>query len=280
MTLLTEVMEQPLDPSYRDVAARRAKTAQNPPTWSRPIVLLAAIVLGAGTAVAATHLYVPPSGAQATRLLIADQIRTRTDLIAQHTAIINQVSTEIGVLQEAVLASSDPILANQLFTDELHNGRIPLTGPGMVITLTDGGGGLAEVTSENLVRDVVLQNVVSALWSAGAEAIAVADQRLTMTTAIRNAGDAVLIDLVPILGPTFTVTAIGDPAQLEIGWAISGAPEYLAMLGSEFGIRATAQIYSSLSVPSASPPVLRNAEPLEWDIDQGSVGINPFGDES
>ena len=264
MTLLTEVMEQPLDPSYRAVAARRVAPRSYQPTWSRPIVILAAIILGASTAVAATHLYVPPSGAQETRLLLEDQIRTRTNLIAAHTEMINQISTEIAGLQEAALASNDPVLAHQLQTDELHNGRIPLTGPGMVITLTDGGGGLTEVTREHLVRDVDLQHVVSALWAAGAEAIAISDQRLTTTTAIRNAGDAVLIDLVPVLGPSYQITALGDPARLEVGWATSGAPEYLAMLGTEFGIRSTAHIYSVLSVPSASPPVLRNAEPLEF----------------
>ena len=264
MTLLTEVMERPLDPSYAAAAARRAANSGEHRRWSAPVVLLFALVLGAATAIAASHLYFPLSGARDTRLIIENQIRNRNLEIAEHTELIANLSSEITVLQDAALTTVNPQLLADLHTDELHNGRAALTGPGFVVTLTDGGGGLAEVTSENLVRDVDLQHVVSALWAAGAEAIAVNDQRLTMTTAIRNAGDAVLIDLVPVLGPTFQVTAIGSPAQLEAAWAASTAPAYLAMLGNEFGIRSTAHIYSSLAVPSATPPVLRFAAPLEF----------------
>jgi len=263
MTLLTEVMERPLDPSYAAAAAQRMVDGPRTGKWSKWIIVSAAIVLGVITTIAAIHLQIPLSGARETRLLLEDQIRSRNLRISQISEQVSNLSLEIVNLQEAALTAGDPVLASQLHIDELHNGRAQLTGPGMVVTLTDGGGGLTEITSDHLVRDVDLQQVVSALWASGAEAISIEGQRLTMTTAIRNAGDAVLIDLMPILGPSFQVTAIGNPTTMETAWRNSGAPEYLAMLGSEFGIRSTAHVYPSLSVPSASPPVLRFAEQLE-----------------
>jgi len=268
MTLLTEVMERPLDPSYAAATARRqaeqlAGNARKPAPVTRVIQFTLAVLLGITTTVAAMHLQLPDAGAREIRLSLENQIVARTEAIAQKTENINTITAEISSLQESALTATDPAIADLLQTDELHNGRTPLTGPGLVITLTDGGGGLTEITSEHLVRDVDLQQVVQALWAAGAEAIAIGDQRLTMTTAIRNAGDAVLIDLVPVLGPTFTVYAIGNSAAMEASWATSGIPEYLAMLGAEFGIRSTVTEYSDITVPNASPPVLRYAQPVD-----------------
>ena len=58
------------------------------------------------------------------------------------------------------------------------------------------------------VLDVDLQSVVNALWAAGAEAIAINGQRLTATSTIRAAGDAVLVDYRPVTSP-YEVAAIG-----------------------------------------------------------------------
>jgi len=266
MTLLTEVMERPLDPSYATAAARRTATGGSNPRWVQPWVLIGAVGLGLATSVAATHLHVPPSSAQETRTMLETQIRSRTSAIAQKTDWVAEITGEISGLQQAALTANDPVLAAQLQVDELHNGRTTVAGPGLVVTLADGGGGLTEVTSEHLVRDVDLQQVASALWAAGAEAIAINGQRLTSTTAIRNAGDAVLIDLVPVLGPNYQVVAIGNPTRMEANWAVSGITEYLAMLGAEFGIRAQVQNSPALEVTGTTAPALRYAKPLDLPI--------------
>ena len=54
-----------------------------------------------------------------------------------------------------------------------------------------------------------MRSVVNELWSDGAEAIAVNGIRLTPTSAIRFAGDAVLVDFQPITSP-YRIDAIGD----------------------------------------------------------------------
>ena len=55
---------------------------------------------------------------------------------------------------------------------------------------------------------VDLQNVANALWAAGAEAIAINGQRLTATSTIRAAGNAILVDFRPVTSP-YEVSAIG-----------------------------------------------------------------------
>ena len=65
------------------------------------------------------------------------------------------------------------------------------------------------------MRDDDLQLVVNALWAAGAEAISINGQRLGPTTAIRFAGEAVLVDFRPVTNP-YEISAIGDPDTLSL----------------------------------------------------------------
>src|SRR5439155_24527639 len=63
------------------------------------------------------------------------------------------------------------------------------------------------------ITDRDLQIVVNALWSAGAEAVAVDGRRLTATTTIREAGGAILVDFFAVASP-YHIEAIGDPDRL------------------------------------------------------------------
>lgn len=88
------------------------------------------------------------------------------------------------------------------------SGTTALTGPGVVVRLADGEGSADDPDAR--IQDVDIQAVVNALWEAGAEAIAVGGQRLVSTSAIRNAGRAVLVNYRVLASP-YRVTAIGDP---------------------------------------------------------------------
>ena len=59
------------------------------------------------------------------------------------------------------------------------------------------------------VYDSDIQLLVNALWASGAESIAINNARLTSTSAIRSAGDAILVNYRPLL-PPFVISAIGD----------------------------------------------------------------------
>ncbi|MCL1800690.1 MAG: DUF881 domain-containing protein [Promicromonosporaceae bacterium] len=262
MTLLTETMERPLDAGYAEAAARELEGTRPVSTPRRMVLLIVALALGIGVGVAVRYLHNPVGQQREARQFLEQQILSRTEQIteAQYQAV--NLAAEISGLQESVLALVDPALGAQLAVDELTNGTTAVEGPGLVITLTDGGGGLAEVLPDNLVRDHDLQVVVQGLWAAGAEAIAIGEQRLTMTTAIRNAGDAVLVDLVPVLGPVYQVTAIGDPVAMEAAWNDSDAAVYLGLLGAEFGIRSLVSRQAELTIPGASGRTLRHAGPL------------------
>jgi uncharacterized protein YlxW (UPF0749 family) len=112
------------------------------------------------------------------------------------------------------------------------------------------------------VVDRDLQLVVNGLWAAGAEAISINGRRLTSLTAIRSAGEAILVDYRP-LRPPYVVSAIGDPRRLEARFADGPGGEYLRLLADNFGVRVKTDSRSDLRLPAASGVTLRNASTVD-----------------
>ena len=280
MTLLNEVMERPLDPSYAEAAARRdAQFAQGvlPRRNSarRIVVALAAIVIGFVTATAAHQLRVPQGAVSDARAILESQITERSAAVNHLSARADELSRELLDLQSAALEADEPGLLATISRDSMLNGTDPVTGPGLVITLSDGGGGLvAEPTDDARVRDIDLQTVVHSLWAAGAEAVSVDDQRITSKTAIRNAGPAVLVNLTQLSGPTYVVRAIGDPDAMQVALARGPLPAYLQTLGASYGIRSSVVAQSSLELPGVGAQPLQHARPV---AEAQSVGTRTIG---
>ena len=82
-----------------------------------------------------------------------------------------------------------------------------------------------EVTDIALAKvfDTDIQLLVNALWASGAEAITINESRLTTTSAIRSAGDAILVNYRPLL-PPYKIAAIGDSKMKE---KFISHPDYL-----------------------------------------------------
>jgi uncharacterized protein YlxW (UPF0749 family) len=111
------------------------------------------------------------------------------------------------------------------------------------------------------VRDGDLQLVVNALWAAGAEAVSINGQRLGPATAIRFAGEAVLVDFRPVTNP-YEVSAIGDPDTLSAKFLASPEVGALAVISESFGLRFEFAREDELNLPPASIPEIRYAQPV------------------
>ncbi|MGW8567156.1 DUF881 domain-containing protein [Isoptericola sp. NPDC055881] len=268
MTLLVEVMEKPLDPGYAEAAERRAAAQRDGlPTRRRGLgvvlLVLVAILLGLLTVSAARQLRAPQADVAAAREVLESQIVDRRAEVEALQRRSVAASDEIEALQHAALASEDPALLQTLQLDAVVSGSAAVSGEGLVVSLSDGDAAQSETDPDPSarVRDADVQTVVNALWAAGAEAISVDDQRLTSLSAVRNAGDAILVDLVPLPGPTYVIRAIGDPDAMQTAYARSGAPAYLQLLGSRYGIGSSVTPQSDLSLPGVGTQTLRIAEP-------------------
>jgi uncharacterized protein YlxW (UPF0749 family) len=260
MSLLTEVIRNPLDPGYRAAAERRARTGE-PPRRSglgTAVVVLVAVLLGAGVTWSVLALRAPQPSAVAAREVLAGQITERSGEVEELRARSTALTGEISLLQQEALSAADSPLLDQLAADSLLSGATPVTGDGLKITLTDADVVDPEEDPDSRVRDSDLQIVVNGLWASGAEAIAVNGERLTSTTAIRTAGDAILVDVVPLVGP-YTVEAIGDAQDMQTRLTRTTAGQLLAVLQSTYGIRTQITSQRDLELPGAATATLRSA---------------------
>ena len=82
----------------------------------------------------------------------------------------------------------------------------------------------------------------------GAEAVAINGQRLTALSAIRAAGDAILVDNKPLV-PPYTVLAVGDGQKLSTAFQDSADGQYLHALQENYGIRTSISARTTSGCP-------------------------------
>ena len=90
--------------------------------------------------------------------------------------------------------------------------------------------------------------------------VAITGARLTTRSGIRSAGQAILVDVRPLV-PPYVVEAIGDPAHLQAGFAADMAGAYVQSLRDNYGIQVSVSTQRSLTLPGAGSLVLRSAHP-------------------
>lgn len=249
MALLREVMDPPLDPGYVSWSESRVRAGRPRSTGNRTVLLvLTWIVLGFLLAVAAQTLRTPDPAGASTRAALIERIQ---EMDEQGDGLAAQVETrrgEVASLQDAQTLSEQERAA--LERAGLTSGSSPLVGPGVVLTLSDPapsaeGGSLDRV----LARDI--QTIVNGLWASGAEAIAINDQRLTSTAAIRFAGQAIIVDFKGLARP-YVISAIGPQEDLTEELSSGETGRYLQELRSDFRISADLSSADEVTVPGAS----------------------------
>lgn len=92
----------------------------------------------------------------------------------------------------------------------------------------------------------------------GAQAIAINGVRLTSVTAIRTAGEAILVDYRP-LEPPYRIDAIG-PSDLADRFSQSQAGDDLAQLGEDYGIQSEVSAADEVTVPASTANLPTRAE--------------------
>ncbi len=269
MSLLVDLMQHAEDPAY----AAAAQAARQPsrvrrdgrPHGSSRVVRGVAVLAVAGLLTGVAAAAVRSSGDGASRAGLLDEVQRRTTSSDRLAAQATRLRSDVAARRDAALAGT---AAARLQALEQASAALPVVGPGLVARLDDrpqpqdadpavvrgGQIGLGRV----LDRD--LQLLVNGLWAAGAEAVSVNDQRLTARTAIRSAGEAILVDYRP-LSPPYVVRAIGAPGQLEPTFVDGAAGRQLATYTSLYGLRFSVSTSNDLRLPAGAVTALRSAVP-------------------
>ncbi len=270
MSLLTNVTEHSLDEGYAEAAARRAAdgSAGLPKTLRSKLGLAAGLVLAAVvvTVGAAQARVEAPVRAKEREELI-QRIEDGTERSDALEESVERLRREVGAAQREALEKHG---GSQGELTALLAGATPVHGPGVRLVVNDaesteaGGDGPRESSSfadSGRVRDRDMQRVVNGLWGAGAEAVSINGQRLTAVSAIRRAGEAILVDNRP-LAPPYTVLAVGDGQRLRQAFQNSADGQYLKVLQDNYGVRASISAQDRVDLPAAPSLIIRNAKPL------------------
>ncbi|MEV0269093.1 DUF881 domain-containing protein [Hamadaea sp. NPDC050747] len=257
-----------LDSLFRE-SVEASRAAYEASTRRTPAAKAAYKALGAVTALALGFLLAvayqkvveeQPQRQTARDGLIAD-IHTRQDRIDGLTGREELLRGQVNSLQAALLNDST---LQRLRTYEAATGLRRVTGDGVTITLGDGPAkadpvtGQADKTARVLFVD--LRNVVNELFTDGAEAIAINGQRLTSTSTIRSAGEAILVDFKPLVGP-YKIVAIG-PGSMATKFSESATADLFRKLVDSKGMSFSVKRSDDLTLPAAANPQLRYAKPV------------------
>jgi uncharacterized protein YlxW (UPF0749 family) len=154
---------------------------------------------------------------------------------------------------------------------QARSGFASVKGPGIRATVASAAGS----DSNDLVRDSDLALLTDALWAAGAEAISVNGERLTVLSSFRNVGIGVLVNSRPVT-PPYVFDVIGNPATLPANLLSSSVGGQWYALKDSLGFSFDVRDAGSLTLPAATPPHLRSARTADLDdLDTRSQGESP-----
>lgn len=169
------------------------------------------------------------------------------------------LNAEVNSLTDAQPGSID---LTQVTAAEEDASLVPVTGPGVRVTLTDAPNDVkpAGVDDDALVvHQQDIQAVVNALWAGGAEAMTIQGQRVISTTGIKCVGNTVVLHGIPY-APPYVIEAIGDQEGLMAGLDDSRAVQIYRQYVDAYGLGYSAEKRDALELPGYSGQVgLRHA---------------------
>jgi uncharacterized protein YlxW (UPF0749 family) len=240
------------------VAGARTLTlrgTRRPSGWAVlvPVVALAAGLLFATSS--QTALGTDLRGGEVTQLsaliaaredALSGQEQELAGLRAQAQALTDEAASRDGAVAAAQQEGSG---------GELSAGLVALSGRGVEITLDDaprrpdGSLPIGARPDDVVIHQSDVQAVVNAVWAAGADAVAIMDQRLIATSAVRCVGNVLLLQ-GRTYSPPFVVTAIGDAAAVRAELAASPQVAVFQQAVEDFGLGFAVRERPSVAVPA------------------------------
>ena len=198
--------------------------------------------------------------------MLIERVQRATQTGEQAQERVTELRGVVSQLQQLAAGGLGEGFTAQVEALQMQSGFVGLQGPGAVVTMRDAEPPLPPGVNRDEARvlDIDMQAAVNGLWEAGAQAIAINGIRLTTTTAIRTAGDAILVDYRP-LEPPYRIVALG-PADLADRFGGSATFEELSDLRTEYGIQSEVVAEEQLSVPASSANL-----PLRAEVDRSAA---------
>ncbi|WP_186246059.1 DUF881 domain-containing protein [Mycobacterium simulans] len=219
------------------------------------------VCLLAGLLLAATH---GVSGGAEIRRSDAPRL---VDLVRQEQSSVARLNAQREALTQRIDAahgrSSDTALTAMLRRTAELAGEAdmnPVHGPGLVVRLSDAqrdanGRFPRDASPDDLVvHQQDIDGVMNAMWSAGAEAIQMQDQRIIATSVVRCVGNTLLLN-GRTYSPPYTITAIGNAAAMQAALAAAPLVTLYKQYVVRFGLGYHEEVKPDVQIVGHSEPV-------------------------
>ncbi|HEX7105032.1 MAG TPA: DUF881 domain-containing protein [Acidothermaceae bacterium] len=271
MSLLIDLTTHAVDEAYQQAARRKTASSDVVPAPAarrsrRATAVLVGVVLAAAGALFATSAVATHRNADAAKRDRKELVKQINEQTAQSDRLqrqLDELRAKVASARDAALSASGrgSALQREIAELEMVAGTQAVEGSGVQVTL-DNAKDISNPDTASLgtIYDRDIQAVVDALFASGAEAIAVNGERLTARTAIREAGDAILVDYRP-LAPPYHIDAIGPP-DLKATFLKTQTGTLYENWRQVYGLGFSVDTRQRLTLPSAAEPVVRYAEPV------------------
>jgi uncharacterized protein YlxW (UPF0749 family) len=178
--------------------------------------------------------------------LVQSQSRRNAELTRQLTSVRKDVD---GL---AARGTEQSELSPDVSRESRRVGLTAVTGPGVTVILDDAPASVAANGIEPdllVVHQQDIQAVVNALWSGGAEAMTIQEQRVISTTAVKCVGNTVVLHGIPY-APPYRIRAIGDPLRLHAALAGSEPIQIYQQYVVAYGLVFREKSEDSLELPA------------------------------
>lgn len=260
MPLLEMITQQSLDEDYQHVAERRRATGEtvNRPRRRTSATVAAVTAFGLLVTVAAVQTWRDADAKALGRNSLVERITLEKEnvrVLQDRAGALRVDNSELeSDLRE--LRRDEADVTSRVSRLGARTGYLAVRGPGIRIVVDDTPGG--DPTTQ-AVRDEDLIALVTGLWDAGAEAIAINGQRLTVLSPIQNSGDAVHVNVRP-LNPPYEVVAIGDPDALEARLLASTFGSVFFSVARTLGFVLRVENSDDVELPAAHVRALRHVQ--------------------
>jgi len=212
------------------------------------------VTLVLGMAIAQTQIQASENSV--TRDALVERVQAADRRVQELEATVLTAQNNLQNAESAVLAGTS--LGDQararLERLRIATGQTEVYGDGVTVTINDApvDPTAGDKTKPGKVIDRDLQMIVNGLWQAGASDVAINGRRITPTTAIRAAGEAILVNYRP-MSPPYVVSAIGSDAdQLAGSFRENPAGLLLEELEAQYGVIWELQRVRNITLPAAS----------------------------
>lgn len=253
--LLDKIWRDLQDDSYKLKAQEKIKQGKpsSDPKWLILIVLtIGGLIFGIGASI--TRQSIPLSIQN--RDLLRENIAAQSIVLEDKETQLEQVIQSISTLQENQAAVLPEVDQEELTLLNFASGYQTVSGPGIRVEIND-----AEISSLPLdvdpslarVFDSDLITILNGLWVAGAEAVAIGNQRISSRSAVSQSGEAILVNYRPIL-PPYRIDAIGSP---ELADRFKETQDFMNIseVSRLYGISFNVDSIDNIEIPIAVLPI-------------------------